>query len=200
MPNAQENKVKYGLKNVHYALITKGENGAESLGTPKPILGAVNLSMVAQGDSAEFYADDILFYASAANTGYKGDLEIARVPDDFRIDVLKEVKDPETGVLYENAAAETAPFALLFEFDGDQKAVRHVLYHNTVTRPNVASSTTTNVKNPSTDSMTITSVPRADGIVKASTTATTPAATYNSWYESVIEPPANLLDPATPES
>ena len=62
----------------------------------------------------------------SSNTGYEGDLEMAMVPDSFRIDVLKEQKDTK-GVLIENANVETAKFALLFEFDGDQKSVRHVL-------------------------------------------------------------------------
>lgn len=203
MPKS-ENKVKFGLKNVHYAMITQGEDGSITYGTPVAIPGAVNLSLAAQGESAEFYADDILYYATAANTGYQGDLEIARIPDSFRIDVLKEIKDPETGILYENAAAEPAPFALLFEFSGDKNATKHVMYHNTVTRPNVASGTTTNVKEPATDTMTLTAVPRADGIVKCSTTFSTPDATLANWYKAVNVPPDNLLEqgtaPAAPAS
>ena len=193
-----ENKVKFGLKNVYYSLITEGENGAVTYGTPKRILGGVSMSLAAQGENSEFYADDILFYATAANTGYQGDLEVARIPQSFRQDVLKEVLDETSGVLFENAAAEPAHFALLFEFNGDQHAVRHVMYDCTVTRPSVASQTTTNVKEPNTDTMTITAVPRADGIVKGSTTDTTPAATYNGWFTSVVVPPADLLEPSTP--
>lgn len=194
-----ENKVKFGLTNVYYALITEGENGAVTYGTPKRLLGGVNLSLAAQGENSEFYADNILFYATAANTGYQGDLEVARIPQSFRQDVLKEVVDAETGVMYENAAAEPARFALLFQFDGDQHAVRHVMYDCTVTRPSVASQTTTNVKEPNTDTMQITAVPRSDGIVKGSTTDKTPEATYNDWFTNVVVPPADLLTPSTPQ-
>ena len=191
-----ENKVKFGLKNVYYSVITEGENGAVTYGTPKRILGGVNLSLAAQGETSEFYADDILFYGTAANTGYQGDLEVARIPQSFRVDVLKDVLDEDTGILYENAAAEPAHFALLFEFSGDVRAVRHVMYDCTVTRPSVASQTTTNVKEPTTDTMQVTSVPRADGIVKASTTDKTPAVTYNGWFANVVTPPEDLLTPA----
>ena len=83
-----ENKVKFGLKNVHYATITEGEDGTITYGTPKRLLGGVNLSLSAQGESSEFYADNILFYATAANTGYQGDLEVARIPQSFRQDIL----------------------------------------------------------------------------------------------------------------
>lgn len=193
----RENKVKFGLKNAHYAKITVAEDGTLSFGKPVPIPGAVSLSMQAQGDSVKFYADNILYYASAANSGYEGDLEIARVPQSFRQDILGEKLDSTTGVLFEDASVEPAPFALLFEFDGDANAVRHVLYQCTATRPGVNGSTTNNTKEPQTETMTITAAPRADGIVKASTTPTTTDTVYNGWYGSVLEPPASVTGGGT---
>lgn len=202
----RENKVKFGLKNVHCALITQGEGGAITFGTPVAIPGAVSLSMTPQGETTEFYADDILFYATAANTGYQGDLEIARVPQSFRTDVLGEKLDPESGVMYENASVEPAPFALLFEFNGDANATRHILYNCTTARPGVNGSTTTNTKDPQTDTLTLTAAPRADGIVKASTTPSTTDAVYAGWYQKVLTPPASVTGggseatPTTPEN
>ena len=53
MPTNKANKVKFGLKNVHYAMLT--EEGEEvTYGTPVRIPGAVNLSMDAQGDTSTF--------------------------------------------------------------------------------------------------------------------------------------------------
>lgn len=193
-----ENKVKFGLTNVHYAKITYGEDGTSSYAKPKRILGGVSLSLDPQGESAEFHADNILFYATAANTGYQGPLEVARITQDFRQDILGDVLDETSGVLFENAAAEPAHFALLFQFDGDVHGVRHTLYDCTVARPSISSQTTTRSKEPSTDSLQLTAVPRSDGIVKASTTSTTSEATYNGWFSAVLEPPANLLTPSTP--
>ena len=65
---------------------------------------------------------------------YEGDLEIAMVPECFRVDVLKESLDANK-VLVGNANVETANFALMFEFDGDVKKIRHCLYKCAASRP-----------------------------------------------------------------
>lgn len=183
-----DNKVKFGLKNVHYALITEGEDGAITYGTPKRIPGAVNLSLAAQGDTETFYADDIAYYVSTANNGYQGDLEIALVPDSFRVDVLGETLDEESQVLMENSGVELKPFALLYEFTGDQKASRRVMYNCTATRPSEESQTTNNTKTPSTDKLTLTAAPLSNGLVKAKTTDKTPVSVFSGWYGSVWQP------------
>ena len=188
MPTNKANKVKFGLKNVHYALLTTGDDGAVSFETPVAIPGAVNLSLDAQGEPSTFYADDIAYYVTAANDGYSGTLEIALIPDSFRKDVLQDTEDQTDKVLIENVSAESKPFALLFEFAGDQKAVRHVLYNCSATRPGLTGATTTNTKEPTTESMTITASPLSNGNVKAKTTPDTPDAKYNAWYQSVWQP------------
>ena len=124
-----KNKVKFGLKNVHYALLTVSEEGAVSFGAPVPIPGAVSMSLSPQGETETFYADDIAYYVSTANNGYQGDLEIALLPDSFRTDVLREVEDETDHVLVEKSTAEPQPFALLYQFTGDQQASLRVLYN-----------------------------------------------------------------------
>lgn len=184
------NKVKFGLSNVHYAMLETGEDGAVSYGTPKAIPGAVNLNLSPQGDTNTFYADDVAYYVTSANSGYQGDLEIADIPQSFAEDVLKESLDEASQVLVESSAAEPAPFALLFEFKGDQHKTRHVLYNCTAARPNVTGATTTNTKEPQTSTLTLTAAPLANGNVKAKTTAETPDEVLNAWYKSVWTPPA----------
>ena len=191
MPNTP-NKVKYGLKNVHYAILTVAEDGTASYATPVAIPGAVNLTMDAQGETNTFYADNMAYFVVAGNDGYSGTLEVALVPDSFRQDVLNETLDQTSQVLTENVDDKTNSFALLFEFDGDQKAIRHVLYNCTCGRPSVTGSTTTNTKTPTTETMNLTGAPLANGNVKAKTTADTPAAQYNSWYSSVWQPLGKL--------
>lgn len=185
-----ENKVKFGLKNVHVATLSVGETGAITFGTPFAVPGAVNLSIDAQGDETEFYADDGAYYVSYNNNGYSGSLELARVPDKFRQDILKETLESTDKILVEYANVETQSFALLYEVNGDQKAARKLFYKCTVSRPAEKAQTANKSKEPNTETLNITIKPLADGRVKAQTTAETSTQTYNSWFSKVWEPSA----------
>lgn len=154
------NKVKFGLKNVHYAVVTES-NGVVQYGTPVPIPGAVNLTQSANGDSTEFYADDTAYFLSDTNNGYDGTLEIALIPDQFTIDVFGNTKDAN-GLLVENKDDTVKKIALMFEFSGDANKTRHVNYNVKVTRPNIDGSTTTNTKEPKTESLAIQARPALD--------------------------------------
>ncbi|MGO4996031.1 major tail protein [Oribacterium sp. Sow4_G1_1] len=190
----KENKVKYNLKNAHYAVITVGEDGAVKYGTPVPMPGSVSLSLDANGEPENFYADGGVYYVINNNTGYEGDLELALIPESFRTDILKEELD-EKGVLIENSEVELGTFALLFEFDGDQKHIRHVMYNCSASRPGIEGKTNEDKKEVQTEKLTINAVPLPNGMVKAKTGNTTDATTYADWYKAVYMPPvANTVE------
>jgi phi13 family phage major tail protein len=119
------------------------------------------------------------------------------VPESFRTNVLGEALDANN-VLIENANTEAVNFALLFEFAGDVKATRHVMYNCTVARPAVGSQTKEENIEPQTESLTITSKPRTDGLVKSKTGDTTATATYEGWYSEVYVPTLETATPGTP--
>ena len=186
------NKVKYNLKNVHAAKMTETvTDGVASFtyAQPKAIPGAVSISLDAEGESSPFYADGIVYFRSVTNNGYSGDLEIALIPEWFRTEILQETLD-DKGVLVENSGVgESVKFALLFEFDGDINAIRHVLYNCSASRPSIESETKEDTIEPGTETLSITADPRSDGLVKARTGDTTDKAAYDDWYKNVYVSP-----------
>ena len=182
-----KNKVKYNLKNAHYAMQKIGDDGAVTFETPVPLPGAVSISLDANGEPENFYADGIAYYVINNNMGYDGDLELALIPEDFRVSALNETLD-EKKVLLENANAELNPFALLFEFDGDIRHIRHVLYNCSASRPGISGKTNEESREVQTETLTIKATPLASGIVKAKTGDSTDETTYANWYKAVYMP------------
>ena len=184
---SKKNKVKFNLCNVHYAPITVAEDGSITFETPVPIPGAVSISLDPTGEPESFYADGIEYYVINNNQGYDGDLEVAMIPEGFRTVILKEEAD-NNQVLVENANSETGSFALLFEFDGDIRKIRHVLYNCSASRPSIASKTNEENKEVQTETLSVKARPMANGYVKAKTGDSTTTEVYNAWYQSVYQP------------
>ena len=186
-----KNKVKFNISNAHYALLTQDDTGAVSFGTPVALPGAVSISLDPTGEPESFYADGVEYFVINNNQGYDGDLELAMIPESFRTDVLMETTD-SNNVLVENSNSQTGHFALLFEFDGDVKKIRHVMYNCSASRPGISSSTNTESKEVKTETLKVKARPLANGLVKAKTGDSTKAAAYNNWYKKVYEPDATV--------
>lgn len=187
------NKIKYGLKNVYYALATiDSQTGAATYAEPIRLPGAVSLSMEPSGEKNVFYADNIAFASFGANAGYTGTLEVAMIPDSFRVSVLGEVVDADSNIQVETTAATATPFALLFQFEGDDSAVRHCFYNCTASRTNVDGQTTEENIEVKTETMNltasaVTSTKLDCDIVKGKVSdASTDA--YKNWFTAVQQP------------
>lgn len=182
-----ENKVKFGLSNVHIAKITE-TNGVISYGTPFAMPGAKSLSADPEGETTPFYADNIKYYIATSNQGYSGDLEVAMLVKDFFTQILGQTED-NNGALFESADDTTARFALMGEIDGDVKKRRFVYFDCTATRPNSTMNTIEESKEPQTDTISITMSPRStDKAIKAVIEPSeTNQAVYNSFFTQVYE-------------
>ena len=179
-------KVKFNIKNVHYAKRIVGVAGAITYDTPVAIPGAVSITLDQQGDLTPFWADGIKYYVASSNGGYQGDLNVAMIPDKFREDILSEEKDTKN-VLFENANSQSVEFALGFQIDGDSESTFLWFYNCTVTRPSVTANTTTDTKEPDTDTLTVSCVANPDGTVRAKTTASTDEAVKTAWFNTVYQ-------------
>lgn len=190
MPDA--NKVHFGLKNVHYALITYTA-GVPSWGTPKAVKGAVNLTLSKESSETNFYADDTLYYHIASNNGYTGTLEMADFPADMRKDLWGQTITATGKMLVEDVDAQPAEFALMFETDGDISPDRFCFYRCIASRPDVTGATKADSTEVQTQSCDLTVMPVIDptasspinGKVYYRTTADTPTATFTAFYSAV---------------
>ena len=185
------NKIKYGLSRVYYAKATIDvSTGKATYTTPVPIPGAVSLSMDPSGESNKFYADNVAYATFAANAGYEGELEVAMIPDTFRTDILGEVVDSD--IMVEKSGATATPFALLFQFEGDEDATRHVFYNCTAARPNVGSKTTEESVEVQTETINLTCGAifneKLDASIVKGKISDKTKQTYVDWFNSVHQP------------
>ena len=190
------NRVKFGLKNVHYAIVTETldpDDGTitSTYGAVKAWPGAVNLTIDAAGsDDTNFDADDGIYYViQGRNNGYTGTFESALIPEDVETNVLGHALD-DNGVIVENKDDTRAYIAFMFEVNGDAEARRYLFYRCMLNRNSVNASTiTSDGATPQTDTINITIAPRPDdGLVKTKTGASIDSTVYNNWFNSVYIP------------
>lgn len=188
-----ENKVRFGLKNVYYAVLTEGDTN--SWETPVAVKGAVSLTLDDNSSSTPFYADNVTYYTTFANNGYTGSLEMALIPEGMLSDIWGISENETSKVIYERTGIQPKPFALLFQIDGDQDQELNVLYRVVPTsKPNAGSSTIEDSATPMTQSFNLEALPLVTGpeaqlgLVRARTAADTPTATKSGWFSAVHVP------------
>lgn len=71
---------RIGLDKLHYAIITTGADGAETYGTPKPILGIRSATVSPETNTESLYADDQLAEVATSLGGIELELEIKDIP------------------------------------------------------------------------------------------------------------------------
>lgn len=187
-----ENKVKFGLSNVHIAKIIE-QDGEITYDKPFRMPGAKSLTTDPEGDVTKYYADNVVYYIADANQGYTGDLEITMLIEKFFTDILGQQKD-KNGALFESADDVAARFALMGEIDGDVKKRRFVYFNCTATRPGSEMSTIEETKEPQTDKVSITMAARStDKAIKVTIEPTDENKDiYDTFFDKVYERDATI--------
>lgn len=184
-------RIRYGIRNLYYALATDDGTGKLTYQTPVAVLGAKSVSFDAQGDTITEYADNTLWFSTAVNSGYSGDLvfEDTAAADEFLSAVMGMTKDETTGAVFETASDTPKEFALMWQFElagGKETGKRTVLYRCTASRPSLAGETKESSMTVDTNTVTITAMPRiSDDMVKASCDSS--ATAYSTWFSKVPE-------------
>lgn len=158
---ADKNKVRFGLKNVHVCAITENA-GAITYNTPVAWKGAKSLTLDPEGDTNTYYADNTAYFTTNTNNGYSGSLEMSEIPEEIEKMIFNTVTTKE-GNLAEDANVLPNNVALMFQFEGDVSATKHIFYKVVFARPNVEGETKEESTDPKTTSMDITAVPVEQG-------------------------------------
>jgi len=166
-----QNKVEFGLEQVHVAFIDEetSAEGSPAWVAPQAIPGAVSLTASPEGDTNDFYADNTKYYTSTTNNGYTGSVEFANIPDDVLAEMLGMTVD-DNGMLVESTEDKQKEFALMGEVKGDAKNRRFLYYRCKAARPSQDSATSDTGETPDTDNLDITILPMKNGenmLVKA---------------------------------
>ncbi len=184
-------RIRYGIKNLFYAIATDDGSGKLTYGAPVSVPGAKSISLDPQGDTVSEYADNTLWFSATANSGYNGDLvfEDTAAAEEFLAAVLGLTKDATTGAIFETASDKQKEFALLWQFElagGEETGKRTVLYRCVASRPSQSGATKEAGITVDTNSVKITAMPRInDDMVKAS--CTSGATSYSKWFSKVVE-------------
>ncbi|MGT2961140.1 major tail protein [Streptococcus caballi] len=182
----KNNKVEFGLENVHFADLTEADDGSITYGTPERLPGAAKLELEPRGETMSFNADNIEYFGGETNLGYDCTATFAKLTESFLNKILGEVLESD-GTVSEVSNAQTSMFALMFQFEGDKSATRHVLYYCKASRPKGGSET--KGSNVNQVELSLTAGPRpTDKRVKNRTTKDTPDEVYNNWFKQVHEP------------
>ena len=188
MTDKQENKLTFGIEQVHFAPLTVSATGEITYETPKRLPGARSIELDPQGTDIKLKADNINYYVSESNDGYTGKIKFYNLTPEFRQYALGEVLKGD--YVIETAEAARKPFALLFQFEGDKHATRHALLYCTAKRPK-DSSNTKDGNNYNEVELEFTASPRpSDKIVKVKTHKDTEQEKYDSFFKQVLTIPA----------
>ena len=185
-------KVKYGLKNVHYAVWDPEKSQYK---TPVKAPGAKKLTVEYDGDVTKFYADDVVYATFVDSSSISGELELADTEEQMLIDLLGYIDD--SGLLLEDMDSTGVEFALMFEVNGDPYKRRCVYYSCKLSRPNTEANTKEDTTDPDTDTYSFSAAGKqlqvkgeAKNISKA-TVKSTDKVKYDSFFDSVLLPTAS---------
>ncbi len=190
---ANTNKVRFGASHVMYAIYDEDQ---KKYGEWVPMAGAVQISFEPQGNTSTFYADNVSYYTSTGAASDTGNLEIADMTDQAKIDLLGYEQDSVSGLIIETSNAKHKPFAMGYQVEGDGNTMRGIKYNVTLNRPSQTHSTTTDSTEPSTLTLDYTCIGRdftVDDEVKNVLGAYTTDAgetheAFDNFFKKVIEP------------
>lgn len=152
---ADNNKVEFGLSNLYVGTYTVAAGGTVNLGTPYHQKGAVSLSVDAESDSNDFYADNVKYWSGFSDNGFSGSIEVAKFDTDFKTQFLGYQTLTDGGIASVKGATKPNLY-IAFQTEGDVEARRVIMYNVAAGAISREYSTIEDSKEPVTESLDIT--------------------------------------------
>lgn len=127
---AEKNKVRFGLSKLH--IFFKAVDGWDE---PIAVPGVTECTLNSQVKSKDFYADNVLYFRSNADTGDEITVTTAFFPDAVKARMLGWAID-EHGALVRVTDGVPEEFAMAFQVEGDKKPRAKVIYSCIASVPN----------------------------------------------------------------
>ena len=124
---ADKNKVEFGISQLHVGTYTD-EGGVVTLGAPYAQKGAVSLSIEPEGDSNNFYADNVIYYSGFSDNGFSGSIETARFDEEFKKQFMGYQELADGGLAMIKGAIRPNVY-IIGQAEGDAEASRFIIYN-----------------------------------------------------------------------
>ena len=131
MPTPDNNKVEFGISNLHVGTYSVSSAGVVSLGTPYHQKGAVSLSLDPESDKSDFFADNIKYWSGYVDNGFTGTVKAARFDTAFKTQFLGYAA-LSGGAIGKVKTATKPNVYLAFEAEGDAEKRRVLLLNATL--------------------------------------------------------------------
>ena len=182
-------RVRFGVKNVYYALIKSTEGGTYTYETPKALKGARSITLSEEKSDIKEYADNGVWYQGSTLSGYTGSIEVEDMEKAIEAELLGHKIDTKGGLIVKDT--DDAPeIALMFEFtlaDTNASAKRGLLYRVKLSKKEERGNTKEDKITIEHTTLDITASARPDGSVKYSCESTDQEI-FNNWFTKVTEP------------
>lgn len=156
-------KVRFGLCNCYYALLTIGTDGTPSWAAPVAIPNAKDITYDRNVSETPVYADNKLIYVVKSETGASATLNVTLLTDEVKQALLGHKTDSK-GHNIEVINGHTIYFALIYQIEGDTKARRSVILKCSAKLGSESSSTKSDNVTVNGDSLSISCYPMTDSI------------------------------------
>ena len=191
---ADNNKVEFGISNLHIGTFTASAAGVVTLGIPYHLPGAKTLSLDPEGNSNDFFADNVKYWSGFSDNGFSGSMEVARFTTEFKTQFAGYMALADGGLAYIKGSNKPSVY-LIFQAEGDVESRRVILYNVAFGGIKREFATIEDKKNPATESVDLTA--SGDNSTGITMVSYKPA---DSGYATLFSSPPVPTLPTEPES